>query len=175
MSGLVRLAAFLVVGGSVLGCSVAPPGASVEPTTAASPAPSSASSTDPRSGPSLVGLEIDARLVLSTAGIQCTGGPVGGEASVAMSYQFWTLHCPAGSGAANRPTKLVDALKAEAERLGATIEDIGEVGSHNVGNDGDEQVSLHGLFEGVEIWIRVTFLKEGDGSAIVVTIDQRML
>jgi hypothetical protein len=175
MSGLVRMAALLIVGASMLGCSVRPSGSSVEPTMGASPTPSSASPTLPFPQPSTVGLQIDARRVISTAGIQCSGGPLGGEGDDTTSYEVWTLHCPAGSGADNGPAKLVAALKAEVERLGATIQDEGNVTSDNAGNKGDEQTTLHYRFEAVEIRIRVTFLKEGDGSSMVVTIDQRRL
>jgi hypothetical protein len=175
MSGSVRVAALLIVGCAMLGCSVVTPEPSVEPTTAAeptiaaSPIPSPTTrQTDP---PSLVGLQIDARRVLATPGIECTGGPVGGEATDSMSYDFWTLHCPAGSRTSTGPATLVDALKAEAERLGAPLQDEGGV----VSSSGDQQVTLHYTFESVDVRIRVTVLKEGDGSSIVVTIDQQRL
>jgi hypothetical protein len=181
MSGSVRLAALLVLGCAVLGCSIVTPERSVEPTTVAeptimaSPTPSPTTPTRQTDPPSLVGLQIDARGVLATPGIDCTGGPVGGEATDSMSYYFWTLHCPAGSGMSTGPATLVDALKAEAERLGATLQDEGVVGSSNAGNSGDQQVTLRYAFERVDVRIRVTFLKEGDGASIVVTIDQQRL
>jgi hypothetical protein len=117
-------------------------------------------------------LQIDAPRVLSTAGTECTGGPLGGEASDTMSYEVWTLHCPPGSD--DHLAKLVEALRAEVGQTGGTIEDEGEVASYNTGNEGDGQVTLHGRFAAVEFWIRVTSLKQGDGSLMVVTIDQRL-
>ena len=181
MSGIVLRAVSVVLGCTVLGCSVTPPKPSVAPTPVVEPtipaSPTASPTTPPRQtdSPSLAGLQIDARGVLATPGIDCTGGPVGGEATPSMSYEFWTLHCAAGSSSATDPSALVDALKAEAERSGAALQDEGVVGTSNAGNRGDQQVTLHYAFERVDVRIRVTFLKEGDGSSIVVTIDQRSL
>lgn len=178
------MAGLLVVGGLMLGCSVTPPASFVGPTftpppstsasqPVASPAPTPTPWAPPTPPPTLIALPIDARRVISTAGIDCTGGPLGGEASESTSYDVWTLHCPAGPEAASQ--KLVDALKAEVELLGAAIQDEGEIVSHNAGNDGDRQVTLHYGIEGIDVNIRVTSLKAQDGAVVVVTIDQRRL
>lgn len=138
-------------------------------TPASSPVPSAAPSRRPEPT-ALVGLPIDADRVLAAADADCTGGPVGGDATETTSYDFWTLHCPAGDAAG---TKLVAAFRAEMELLGAPKVDEGEVGSGNAGNRGDRQVSLHGQGQGIDITIRVTALRAPDQSVIVVTIDQR--
>jgi hypothetical protein len=118
-----------------------------------------------------VPLALDARRVISTAGIDCTGGPLGGEASDSTAYEIWTLHCPAGPAAASE--RLTGALRSEVELLGATIENEGEIVSHNEGNDGDRQVTLHCTIEGMDVHIRVTSLMTPGGATVVVTIDQQ--
>ena len=184
VSSTLRLVgSLLVFGGLLLGCSVEPPTQSVGPTgqppatatsqpVAASPTALPTTGTRRTDPPSLVGLPIDARRVLAKAGTECTGGPVGGEASETMNYDFWTLHCPAD---ATSHQKLVDALRAEAELLGATVCSEGEVGSGNAGNEGDHQTTLECEFEDVDIRIRVTSLVEPGAETVVVTIDQRKL
>jgi hypothetical protein len=101
--------------------------------------------------------------------VDCTGGPLGGEADTMWSYEVWTLHCPAEPDG----RALVNALRAEAELLGATIDGETEIVSHNPGNDGDQQMTLECQFGDVDIRIRVTVLRETGGSSVVVTIDQR--
>ena len=78
-------------------------------------------------------------------------------------------HCPAERAG----RALVNALRAEAELLGATIDGETEIVSHTPGNDGDQQMTLECLFGDVDIRIRVTVLRETAGSSVVVTIDQR--
>lgn len=181
MSRLKRIAVPLLLAGTVIGCSGLRPESSGEPsiaatpTTVASPTPAPAPTTRPTDSPSLVGLEIDARRVIAAAGIECTGGSLAGEGDVRTRYEVWTLHCQAGPTAANEPAKLVDALRAEAERLGATNLGEFEVTSSNAGNSGDGQLTLYFEFEGVDVKIRVTTLKQDDGWSMVVTIDQLTL
>ena len=148
-----------------------------EQTTTPSPTPATSAANSPRPSrapepTALAGLPVDSKRVLAAANSGCTGGPVGGEATETTTYDFWTLHCPAGDTA---QTKLVAAFRAELERLGVQPFDEGEVGSGNVGNSGDRQVSLHGQGQGIDITVRVTALKAPNQSAIVITIDQRRL
>ena len=163
---LIHLAMALLIAASMLGCGSSPTGPSVPPSTA--PPPTSTTTFTAAETPEPpVGLEFDARRVLSA--VECTGGPLGGEADETWSYEVWTLHCPAESSG----QALVSALRAEAERLGATTDGDSEVVSHNPGNDGDRQVTLECQFRDVDIRIRVTVLRAAGGSSIVVTIDQR--
>jgi hypothetical protein len=162
--GNISIALLLV--GSILGCRTSTEGPSV----AASRAPLQTPTTTFRAAETPeppLGLQIDARRVLSA--VDCTGGPLGGEADTMWSYEVWTLHCPAEPDG----RALVNALRAEAELLGATIDGETEIVSHNPGNDGDQQMTLECQFGDVDIRIRVTVLRETGGSSVVVTIDQR--
>jgi hypothetical protein len=183
---MLRRTSLAIVGCLVVACSTVTPSPSPAPAATApaasppsvaspTPAPSVASSPIPSRRPeptALGGLPVDPRRVLASADSGCTGGPVGGDATETSSYDFWTLHCPAGDAAG---TKLLEALKAELEVLGAELLDEGEVSSGNAGNRGDRQVSLHGQGLGIDITIRATALRAPNQSVIVVTIEQRQL
>jgi hypothetical protein len=164
-SRLMRAAALMILGASVLGCSTSP-----VPSDPMTQSPST-TSTATRGPFAPIGLQIDARRVLDAAATGCTGGVLGGQGDVTWSYEVWTLHCPAGPGSEEALRRLVDALRAEVERLGATVDSEGEIVSGNAGNRGDTQVQLDYRFEDVETWIRVTSLQSGGRVALVVTID----